>query len=425
MRIDLNLPRGAKQRLLLDRLNAALRKNTASGSGLAGVREDGLFESTLTAVFPVGRDQVLLVWTVTKSPDGTLLTIEVNCDDTSVPESTWKDAASQLVTSALAASLAEKRDRFFRQAIFHYVGTQLDGEYWLPGFRFAPVYPEDPQPLLVNAERVVSIDMIVHAIDGDDASALADEAARRQAARLSLLLNVGLYRPEGGIWRWVRPYQIGQVPLESVRYTLGFQRPGFALQRMPPKGKLCALGQYKGSLIADYRIGGELVSLPPETRRILRCIESAQPHILDAFDRAARLYQVAMVVGPRFPSVGLAYRVAAVDAISGTQPDYEDFKDFVRKNVEPRPDLDALVDYLYGSVRSAHFHGGAFPLGEFAAISFFHVLMDPEEAAKSQLHRACRELTREAIVNWLKRVALREGDPEGEASEDPRSAQRS
>jgi hypothetical protein len=118
------------------------------------------------------------------------------------------------------------------------------------------------------------------------------------------------------------------------------------------------------------------------------------------------LYQVAKVVEPRFPSVALAYRVAAVDAICTTQPGRKGLKDFVRSHVKPRPNLEAIVEYLYDSVRSAHFHDGAFPLGEYAAIRFFDPLMDPEKAEMSELHRACRELMREAIINWLRKAVL-------------------
>ena len=170
---------------------------------------------------------------------------------------------------------------------------------------------------------------------------------------------------------------------------------------MPEKGKLCPLGRYAGNLAARYRFAGELLSLPREARRILRGIDSAAPSITDAFDRAARLYQVALVAGQAFPTLGLAYRVAAVEVISKTDPQSHGFSDFARKQVSSRPNLEAVLTYLYGPVRSAHFHAGEFVMGEFAASEAGLGFIDRDRVMLDDLHRTCHEVTREAIVKWL------------------------
>ena len=253
---------------------------------------------------------------------------------------------------------------------------------------------------MINAERVVSIDQDVHAIDDMHAFALAEESSRRHAARLSLLLNVGLYRQEQTM-RWVLPTTDGLPAAESVRCHLAFHYIGAALSEMPEKGKVCGLGGYTGSLASRYRVAGELQSLPKEARRILRGIDKADALVADAFDRGARLYQVGSVCGRLFPSVGLAYRVAAVEAISASDPTCNNFSEFMRRHVTSRSDIDVILSYLYGQVRSAHFHGGAFPMGEFARGQYFDPLMDMDLVERDSIHRACYELTREAIVNWM------------------------
>jgi len=393
---------GEKQRLFLDYLNSAFRKKTSSGSGTAGALADRRLVSIWTGGFPVGDERVVLNWILTKSSDGRLIDIEVTSSELNDPESKWKDAVQEFVTAVLKTALEEKREQFFRRILFHYIGAQLDGEYRLPGFRFAPAYPEDPEPSFFATERVVCIDLIVKAIDENDASALAHEAARRHAARLSLLLNVGLYVPDS-TRRWVIPQEAGQPPVtESRRYQLGFLHEGLGAQAMPPKGKVCKLGEYAGSLSARYREAGRLLSLPPESRKILRGMNAAPPQVAEAFDRGARLYQVAAVVRMQFPSVAMAYRVAAVEAISRAQN--REFRDFVRQYVQPADDLEDLLDYLYGSVRSAHFHGGEFPLGEHAVIPVFDPFMDPEEAGRFELQGRCNDLIREAIIRWMSEI---------------------
>lgn len=400
METQLNLPRGQRQQDFLDYLNAALRGCMSSSTGSAGINEDGLFESTVTGPFPVGQDSVQLTWRIKKDVKGTLLNVAVESTDTNVAEQKWKTTANEFITSVFATALAEPQKKFFRQSFFYYIGPQLDGEYWLPSYRFAPAYPDDPEPHLINAERVVSIDQEIAGIDEMHAFALADEASRRHAARLTLLLNTGLYQTEYA-QRWVIPVLEGKPATESVRFQLGFVRSSANLVEMPRKGEKCALGAYKGSLAARYRVAGEMLSLPPEARRILRSIDSADPLITYAFDCGARLYQVAAVCGPYFPSVGLAYRIAAVEVVCQADPTCKSFSDFMRKYIVSQIDLDKILDYLYGGVRSAHFHGGEFPMGEFRRQPFFDPLMDAEVMQRSLLHSACYELTREAIVNWL------------------------
>jgi hypothetical protein len=403
MEIQLNLPRGQRQREFLDYFNAALRARMSSSRGSSAINEEGLLDITVKGPFSVDPAIINLSWRITKDAKGTLLGITVDAIDPEVSGEKWKTAVHEFITSVLADTLAEKRKKYFRQSLFYYIGPQLDGEYWLPGYRFAPAYPSDPEPYIISAERVVSIDQEVTAIDERHASTLADEASRRHAARLTLLLNAGLYGKEHAR-RWVRPVLEGKPAAESIRYQLGFAHPAANLAQMPEKGERCALGTYRGSLAARYQALGKLLSLPPEARKVLRSVDSADPLVTHAFDCGARLYQVAAVCGRYFPSVGLAYRVAAVEAVCQADRKCKSFSDFMRTHITSQTDLNETLDYLYGVARSAHFHGGEFPMGEFRRHSFFDPLPDVEAIQRDALHQRCYELTREAIVNWLIQV---------------------
>lgn len=400
MKVELNLPKGSKQRLFLDFLNSQLRQRTSGYSGSAGYKEDGTFESTITGPFSIDQEKLTITWRLVKSADGTLQYIEANCEAETISDIKWENAAQEFINSVFSATLAERKNKFFKRFFFSYIGPQLDGEYWLHGVRFSPAWPDDDQPHLINAERIVSIDIEIDAIDEMDAMSLASEISRRQAARLSLLLNEGLYQTSSS-FVWVIPSNRGNPTDKSERLHRGFFGLGPQLTEMPKKGKVCPLGKYAGSLTARYRVAGELLSLPPEARKILNAIDSSDLAIIDSFDRAARLYQIAAVVGSQFPSVGLAYRVAAVEAISKADTSCNGFSDFMRKYVRSVSNIDSLLEYLYGSVRSAHFHAGSFPLGEFDGDRFFDPLMDSEDIKNSQIHRMCFDITREAIINWV------------------------
>jgi hypothetical protein len=199
-----------------------------------------------------------------------------------------------------------------------------------------------------------------------------------------------------------------------VRAQLGFFKPQPELTSMPPKGALCRLGQ-PGERLGEYHsMAGKPVRPPLETRRVLRGVDTASPGVRDAFDRCARLYQVSLVCGRIYPSVGFAYRVAAAEAIVSATPDYKGFSDFVRAHVIPRDDLDPLLDYLYGRVRSAHFHAGEFPSGEFARQAFFDPLSDATDLIRFGLEWRGSELLREAIVSWISKTLLTNSEDEGE-----------
>lgn len=418
MYIPLNLQRGERQQAFIDYLNAALRRRTALTSGSAGVDDDGCYQSEFNGPFQIDQATISLTWRLTKSPTGELNALSVERSDDKSTGVEWEKAVYELVTSVLAATLSETRDKYFQRSIFFYVGPQLDGEYWLRGYRFAPANLDDPHPHLINAERVTCVDQDVAAIDAEHAFALADVAARRHAARLSLLLNTGLYGTEH-TQRWVWPVNNGQPASESVRYQLGFEHPSARLTSMPSKGQVCQLGAYKGSLTASYRVAGELLSLPAEARKILRGVDSAPPIVSESFDQCSRLYQVAAVCGRYFPSVALAYRVAAVEAMSAADPDAKGFSDFMRRHVRSQSNIDSVLNYLYGDARSGHFHGGQFPMGEFDRRGYFsNPFMDAEEAHLEMFHRACYELTREAIVNWLNTILPEQPSSDPTAVED-------
>lgn len=412
MRIPLNIPGGDKQRMVIDHFNAALRVSSTDTFGTALFHPDGSFESSVTGGFTVDAERTILKWTFAKNPNGMLEHIDVmNVEDSPKLGERWQDFAHNLVTSTLAAALAEKKNRYFMRRYFNYIGPQLDGEYWLPGFRFAPAFENDPEPALFNAERVVTIDMYVDAIDENNAYSVANESTRRNAARLSLLLNTGLYQPRSER-RWViLPSEAGTASLRSERLQLGFA-PIQIVDHMPKKGEISKMGKFSGSLQARYVTVG-LLSLPPETRKILRALEDNRGINTDAFDRCARLYQVATIVGSQFPSVALAYRVAAVEALTHGDPEYKGFSDFIRKNVGPSPDLDEVLEYLYNSIRSAHFHAGEFPMGEYSRIPSFDPLMDSAQVQTMELQRLGYQLTRDAIISWLSR-----GLPEISPDED-------
>lgn len=404
MEIALSL-KGEQQQQFLAYLNSALRERMQMYRGTAQQGGDGNFLVSTSGSFKIAEKEVLLVWTLYHQQDGALAKLVVEREGGGADQANWERAVHEIVTSASLAALSQKKGKYFQRTVFQYVGPQLSGEYWLPGFRFAPVLPNDPEPTLYNAERVIAIDQNVEAVDERHAGVLASFAAKRHAARLSLILNIGIYTGETTL-RWVLPIVENVPARESVRYHLGFHHPLRIQSKMPKKGQLCGAGKSPGSIFDEHpRI--HLTCLPKETRTILRGLDAAAPTIRQAFDNAARLYQVGLVSSRAYPSVGLAYHVAAVEALSAYDEEVAGFSKFMRKFVRSKPLSEDTLNYLHGDVRSAHFHSGKFPWGEFSeSRTYSGPFMDAEWVQRDSLHRASYRLMRDAIANWIKEVII-------------------
>ncbi len=400
MEIPLNLLPDESQQEFIDQFNAALRRISNGGEGSGGFNLDGSFEASVMSVYRLGPGiEPRLTWTMRKAPDGTLSTIAVEIEPRN-PAQGWEQLARELVASALSATRAVSRRTFFKRASYSYIGPALDGEYWLPGFRLGPAIPNDTEPSSQVSERWVDIDMNVDAIDGTHAEALAGERARRIAARLSLLLDLGFERPPFE-FKWVIVRGKDDT-YENRRCQVMFNHPDQQPSAMPKQGALCTLGTFSDDFPMYLRAG--LVRLPKDLGRVLRGADTRPHPIGHAFDGCAGLYQVGRVAGRQFPSVHLAYAIAAVDAITQADRSYDGFKGFMKTHCDPGH--DELINYLWGKVRSAHFHAGRFPLGEFGP-AHSNLLMDPEWVRANRVRWDGVMGVRGAIIDWcLKKVAV-------------------
>ncbi|WP_438393613.1 hypothetical protein [Caballeronia sp. DA-9] len=400
MKRSLSIANGPKQQLFLAYLNSEFAKQAVRSQAALGVTADGSFSTTVHTVFGENFGQLELQWVFDTSSTGELISVEVSPIGEAIygPVVDWENAAQDIVNSALLSAFNERRTRTVRRQILYYIGPQLDGEYWFRGVRLAPAMLDDPFPALLNAERVVALDFEVDSIDERDASYLASEFSRRLAARFSLLLDVDLYEYTGEqVW----------VLLPEGSRSERFSRGVFNVPvptSMPGKGNICGAGAW-GSAIATYGRTTGTLKMPPEARRILRGLDGLAEPVKDAFDGAARMYQIGLSLFQRFPSAALAYRVASIDALQQTEPDCNGFSEFMRK-YSPQAAADPkMLDYLHSDIRSSHFHAGKFDLGEFSAQRHMDIVSDPDTAHRSLLRYRCFEVTREALVNWMVSIA--------------------
>lgn len=386
--------------------NALLSQSQVSGQGSGNFLPDGAFVSACVGLFTIAGVERPVEWRVTTTAGGGISSILTSCADA---DATAVNAfVEEVVRSALANALSKKRQQFLHRRLASYVGPALSGEFWLPGFRFAPAVPDDVEPFRMDFERIVVLDFTVMAIDQNESAVLASKIMAAHLYRLALILQLNISTAPLE-WVWVLPNPEGDLRQHSERRVRRFFHPIAHISSMPEKGQVCHQGVFKGS-IADPipRTGVDLISVPTESRALLQLATRAPLAEALAIDACARMYSLSLVMDRHSQSAALAYRVAAIDAIvTAMKPTFTSVSDFVRRYCTGLGPNDPVLDFIYGAVRSGHFHAGSVPLDGNPQIPF-HPLMEPtfyRQAVES--HRA-QTITRTAIGGWLKEIAARD-----------------
>jgi len=403
VRIFLKVPTGEKTKEFLVQLNAKLRETSDDWRGTGGRHDDG-YVSTVSGIFNIENKKYEINWSFIQGDDGGLNYVDVEClghDD----EDSWRHAAKDFLFKVLAASFSGETRSFVRTIMMYYIGPALDGEYWFgSSIRLAPAVNDDKDPGLINAERVVRFDIRVEAVDVMHSLAIATEMAMTMAARVGLLLHVGLYMQEGEM-RWTSDSEHGQ-PFISTRRYLGYLSGIENISEMPVKESLCNLGRYSGSIFSkNCYVAGEKLTLPVETRRFFKALIDS-PLLSDAFDRCARMMRVSFLCGGISGSASMAYQVAAVESIVKTCKSHKSFSDFMRDMLGGSDNIDGILDYIYGKVRSGHFHAGEFPVGDFGSRDIFGPAMNFSGMPERLMQYRGRDMIWKAISQWVARIAV-------------------
>jgi hypothetical protein len=305
----------------------------------------------------------------------------------------WQTRVENAVRNALLGTLNAQTTKFFFRHTFAYVGPPLSGEYYISGLRFAPAHPRGGNDLPIE-EQVVHLDLHAAGVDREQAFAIASTRSEEGASVLSTLLDIGLYKlnPER---RWVLTKD------GPVRLPLGYISS--SPQSMPEKGVEYSAGEYQpvDRTRLDYwrQATGHYLSVPNDLRGLWRKLESLLPQDREAFISAAHLFRLSLVAGRHFPSVKMAYAIAAVDALPrGHERSASTFGDFVTALC---PEISAKeAKAYYARVRSGHFHTGTFPGGDFEPLRI-GPFSGPGMLLRFNEQFAVHAVMHAALIRWL------------------------
>lgn len=336
-----------------------------------------------------------IIWTLLFDRNSKIISISVEAE-----QNKNELAAVNFIADTLQKALSEKREIFFVRSYFGIISdSNLVGEYWLSGIRFAPLFPEDNSKL-TDSERILVFDQNIEAIDETHAKELAKRQSTIYSAYMSLILDCGLYKPTNE-YRYLFPTQPieKRTPKREKTGFVDYDRP----ISMPEKNQLCKCEKFSGSVYDSIKFLGRDLKCPIETRKILKGIQQLDSNKKEAIDKCALLYQLALTLGRDHPTVKIAYEYASIDAITKRlgKEEYTGFSDFVKKNLDSieNQKIQSLLNYIHEKVRSAHWHSGEFTLGELDHRSDF--LTNPELHIRSDNTRQAHNIMRTAIFNWI------------------------
>lgn len=408
MEFELSELQEAEARDFLDYLRAELKEFGWPRSGSAEVNEEGEYHLELEVEQSVDEMEVTVTWHIETSDDGAVRKVSVD-GPTEAVQVDWRTEAESVYERAYNATVAGETECFFKRNLFSYFGPPLDGEYWLGSFRLAPVDREEGEAIGPMYERAVAIDQTVDAIDESHAGTLARARSQRLIARVSLILNVPIERPlPGCVWVRVDEDALKENEPEYRRANRAFPSHVFQVEDMPDKGELCPPGEYRGTISEPFRPIYPHLTLPKEAPELFASIESSSVSVRDRLDRCARLYQLGLLLGRRYPSAGLAYTVAALDALAPNGKSHRKaIREFLEEHVQivdKSVDVDDLLKFAYWDVRSAHFHGGSFPIPEDTG--WTQRLPDPDNLKAGEQASRIHTMVRAAILSWLTKEFL-------------------
>ncbi len=143
--------------------------------------------------------------------------------------------------------------------------------------------------------------------------------------------------------------------------------------------------------------------------RKLRAYEATNKDCFERFSNACKLYNKALSVCANEPTMMSSYLIASIEALlkievkmdylKDSKSDMHRFLAFAEKYLEKDRFEKDYFKYLYGTIRSGHFHSGDFKFLEYNVLLNQTMNNDFIEARND--HIKIRKYIREIFINWV------------------------
>lgn len=338
-------------------------------------------------------------------------------------------------------------------SIIHDIGFK--GEYvitWGGKVKFKPLFNEKQKNTI--AERIICIDVEVEASSLSQARSKAYNIARDFTSFLSVLIDTGFYVFDSKFAHYTRKSNnglIGEFQRESfydseldirvmdnmngLRHRLDYQavevpsyfNVGFVDDNFNFNSTMIlnndkVMNENLEKTFLNYRITnptidmreyysedidetacyGLALKIPKNIRQFYKSLDRLKVEDInkyEAFKNSCRLYNLSHTAGGKEATLMISYMVSSVEALTKCENEKLSFSSFMMKYLNEDYDKK-LCDFLYGNVRSGHFHSGEFFFQEFALS--LDVTFQNEYFNLRDKFVKSRNILRKAIINWIR-----------------------
>lgn len=357
-------------------------------------------------------------------------------------------------------SLIKENERDYTVRIYYkiYHDTGFKGEYiinWKNKVKFKPLFNERIKNCI--SERIIAFDCEVRACSLSHARSKAYNTVKEFVAYLALLIDVGFHDFNSKFSHYIK---------KDGNYLVGeFQRNSFLDSElniivMDNMNGLRSVEDYNDIEISTYfsidKIGDNSYEIENsyiennsdytnskldeifKQHKIIknksvknnysdyisdweksslnicipRCIRNYYKNILKLdekrykiFRNCCRLYNISLTSGAYETTLMLAYMVSAVECLAKSESTA--FSKFMEKYLGEEYDK-SFCDFLYGNLRSGHFHSGEMFFTEYNLI--LDITLEKNYIRMKEIYIKGRYLMRKALIEWVKTNILEMDD---------------
>jgi len=292
-------------------------------------------------------------------------------------------------------------EQVYRRGQLEYHGLPWCGELWLDDtLRLAPPSRQDETALF--GPRIILVDYLLACVGRGEAGYVFDQALQELSVFISVVMGSAVRVPrQGRAWTWI--FADGAVDC-AVR-NLGYceqdnpqEMPARGASRSMPLRQVNRPDFSRGWLVGS--INEE--SLLADITDLWEAYRSLTTDQLRQFLQAGAKWQEALTQRER-STLSFALMVVACEALKPADPQFRDHNIYdVVEALLGNANAERLREHWFRpqDVRHAHLHRGEFRGSEFAPAVIMSSYYDP---TFDEARRALEPITREAIVEWLRR----------------------
>lgn len=386
------------------------------------------------------------------STNNNIINFEIETEDVNISEVDLEVYYYQSIYEYMTKDYLHENTNKYTIRVYYKIlhDTGFDGEYiinWKNKIRFKQLFNEKSKSAM--GERIVSVDCEVNAKSLTHARSKAINLTKEFISYLSLLIDIGFYEMQTKFAHYIRKdgnylineYQrhsfiddeLGLIVMDNMnglRHKIDYsaseiQIPSFlSLHKLNENSSIIGSSYIKNSndnnknlenlFLKDFKIEKSQVKnnyrnnincspyyslevlIPQQIRKYYNGILSLNDEQTKYFRNASRLYNISQTCGVYEPTLMLAYMVSSVECLAKSEN--KSFSNFSKDYLKDEYNKE-LCDFLYGNLRSGHFHSGEMFFTEYNIE--LDITLEPNFQSMINIFNNSKYILRKILIEWI------------------------